>query len=119
MVIRGTPPIPPPWKALYVKERLLEEIKGQPFCFHFDETTNAQLKKQYDAYIAYYSSSRQLITTSYTGSLFVGHCTATDLLNHFLMFVKELGLNTVYLLNIGMDGPRVNKKFEAELKVEL
>ena len=50
------------------------------------------------------------IKTIYCGSLFVGHCTADDLLDHFDHFMKDFGLDVEYLLNIGMDGPNVNKK---------
>ena len=58
------------------------------------------------------------IKTIYCGSLFVGHCTADDL-DHFDHFVKELDLDVEYLLNIGMDGPNVNKKYEQLLESHL
>ena len=61
----------------------------------------------------------QKIVTSYCGSLFVGHCTASDLKNHFHEFIRKLGLKTPYLLSLGMDGPNVNKSFAEKLSVEL
>ena len=53
--------------------------------------------------------------TAYTGSLFVGHCTHSDLVDHFYHFMTNLQLRTDYLLNLGMDGPNVNKAFERDL----
>ena len=101
--------------APYIRNSLIEEVKGQAFCFKFDETTTAQVKKQYDGYITYYSSSKKEIMTSYCGSLFLGHCKADDLVRHFFEFMGTMNLDVNILLNIGMDGPSVNKKFERNL----
>ena len=65
------------------------------------------------------SSVTNKITTAYVGSLFVGHCNAEDLLDHFFEFIKDLNLNTDLLLSIGMDGPNVNKSFETSLIAKL
>ena len=105
--------------APYVKDQLVQDISNKPFVFKFDETTTSQVKKQYDAYITYMSYRYQKIVTSYCGSLFVGHCTASDLKNHFHEFIRKLGLKTPYLLSLGMDGPNVNKSFAEKLSVEL
>ena len=99
----------------HVKSKLKEDIFGSPFAFKFDETTTAQVKKQYDGYVTYHSPLQKNVITSYTGSLFVGHCTAADLLDHFLIFIKDLGIDTNLMMGIGMDGPNVNKQFEADL----
>jgi len=100
-------------------ERLKKDIQQKPFCFKFDETTTSQIKKQYDAYVTYHSKDYDRITTSYCGSLFVGHCTSDDLLTHFYEFIQKLGLDVSYLLSIGMDGPNVNKCFENKLRNDL
>ena len=105
--------------APYVKKVLLEDMKKEQYCFHFDETTTSQLKKQYDGYITYYSKHAKQVACAYVGSLFVGHCPAEALLDHFYRFIEDLGLDLDNLLNIGMDGPNVNKKFEQELMDEL
>lgn len=99
----------------YIKKVLFEEVNHQTFCFKFDESTTSQVKKQYDAYLTYYSSSQKEIVTSYCGSLFVGHCLAEDLIKHFYEFMSRCGLDVKKLLHIGMDGPSVNKKFERML----
>lgn len=99
----------------YVFKLIIADIKGQPFRFHFDETTTSQVKKQYDAYITYWSAEGDEIVTSYIGSLFVGHCPADDLLLHFQTFVSKLSLDLNYLMNLGMDGPYVNLSFQRKL----
>ena len=55
--------------APYVFEKLTEDIHGKPFSFQFDETSTQQVKKQYDGYILFYSSTHQKIVTKYCGSL--------------------------------------------------
>ena len=104
---------------LYLKFKLLEDLSDTPFVFKFDETTNSQVKKQYDGYIRYISSVTNQMTTAYVGSLFVGHCNTEDLLDHFFEFIKDLNLNTDLLLSIGMDDPNVNKSFETSLIAKL
>lgn len=99
----------------YLKDCMLEELKGMPFSFRFDETTTSQIKKQYDGYITYYSKKEKNVTTRYVGSLFVGKCKHEDLLDHFYTFMQDLKLNTDFLIGLGMDGPKVNKAFEKSL----
>ena len=105
--------------APYIKQKLKSDCVDKPFVFLFDETTTSQGKKQYDGYIRFFSFIKNQIETHYCGSLFVGHCTAVDLLDHFNHFMGEMGLDLHYLLNLGLDGPRVNEKFINDLKNEL
>ena len=79
--------------APYIKKKLLEEVKDQAFCFKFDESTTEPVKRHYDAYFTYYSLSQKEALTSYFGSLFVGHCTAEDLIKHFYEFMNRYNLN--------------------------
>ena len=67
----------------YIKELVQSDIQGQPFTFHFDETTNNQVKKQYDGYVTCFSPNHKEISSAYCGSLYVGKCTADDMLIHF------------------------------------
>ena len=66
----------------YIKKNLFD-IQNQPFTFKFDETTTKQVKKQYDAYINYFSPMDKKIINTYAGSLFLGYCKADDLLDHY------------------------------------
>ena len=41
--------------AQYVKEKLILDVSNKPSSFKFDKTTTSQIKKQYDAYVTYFS----------------------------------------------------------------
>ena len=60
--------------AQYVKEKLILDVSNKPFSFKFDKTTTSQIKKQYDAYVTYFSYTNQVIVTAFCGFQFVGHC---------------------------------------------
>ena len=40
--------------APVIQDTILDELRGQPFCFKFDEITTLQIKKQYDGYAIYH-----------------------------------------------------------------
>ena len=104
--------------AEYFKEQVQLDIEGVPSTFKFDETTTSQVKKQYVAYVTYWSKVHDCISSNYLGSLFVGHCYATDLFDHYNTFKERFKMNHNLLLNLGMDGPKVNLSFETKLKEE-
>ena len=99
----------------YIRKKLLVEVKDQAFCFKFDESTTEQEEKKYNAYSTYYSLCQKERLTFYYGSLFIDHCAAEDLIKHFYEFMGRYVSNVRILLNIGMDGPSVNKKFKRKL----
>lgn len=101
--------------APHFRKEMLNDFKNKPFTFKFDETTTSQIKKQYDGYVQYWSTKMEKVINRYCGSLFLGHCAAKDLLNHFFDFGKEMNWDTSLLLHLGMDGPNVNLKFEQDL----
>lgn len=96
----------------WVLEELVRDMKEKPYSFLFDETTIVQIKKQYDGYVQYESSSHSDIVTRYCGSTFHGHCDAKDLKANFFEFKKKLSLNVNYLLQIMKDGPSTNLLFQ-------
>ena len=98
--------------AVYAKNDLNSDIDGRPFSFHLDESTNQQVKKQYDGYVTFYSTIEKSIVMAYCGTLFVGLCSSADLLNHFYKFFEENHLSVKLLLNLRMDGPNVNLAFK-------
>lgn len=65
--------------------------------------------------LTFYSLFQKKIVTSYCDSLFVGHFSAEDLIKHVYEFINRYDLNVGILLNIGMDGPNVNKNFKRKL----
>ena len=73
-----------------VEDHYIQDFKSTPFVLKFDETTTLQTKKQYDGYVQYWSAERNLVTSVYCGSVFVGHCRAKDLLHHFNTFGQQM-----------------------------
>ena len=98
-----------------VINELKKDIQACPFTFKFDESTTKQVKKQYDAYITYYSKSKEEVINAYAGSLFVGHCLTDSLVEHYLDFKCRYALKDHRLLHLSMDGPNVNLSFQKKL----
>ena len=67
--------------AEYFKEQMQLDLEGVPYTFKSDETTTSKVKKQYDAYLTYWSEVHDCIASNYLGPLFVGHYYATDLVD--------------------------------------
>lgn len=53
-----------------LKEKLIYNVNRVSFLFN--ESTNNQVKKQYDGYVSYYSRRYHQAVSVYGGSLFVG-----------------------------------------------
>ena len=104
--------------AVFVKDELITDAQKTSYSFKFDKTTTSQMKKQYGGYFSFFSKKLRKILT-YCGSLFVGHCTTDDLVDHFFEFVSDLGLDLNLLLALGIDGPNINKSSKSKLAEEL
>ena len=48
---------------------------------------------------------------SYCGSIFIGHCSHKDLIQHYHEIENAMELDLTVLLHLVMEGPNVNKKF--------
>ena len=57
-----------------------------------------------------------LLLSRYCGSLFVGHCSSKQLVEHFQEFQSQMSWDSSYLLHFGMDGPNVNLKFQKDVQ---
>ena len=68
---------------MYAIVKIFVEISGKPSLFKFNESTNIQVKKQFDGCVRYWLSETGQIVNSYCGSLFVRHCTSGQLMEHF------------------------------------
>ena len=101
--------------APIIRERILTDLKGKLFSFRFDETTTSQIKKQYDGYASYFSETFQRIVTSYLGTLFVGKCTANDIVKDLHLLMKKHDLDIDFIIGIRMDGQNVNLLFFKKL----
>ena len=49
--------------APVLMKQVKDEVSGKPFTFKFDETTTAQVKKQYDGCITYFGERRGIVTS--------------------------------------------------------
>ena len=98
-----------------VEDHYIQDFKSTPFVLKFDETTTIQNKKQYDGYVQFWSAERNLVTSVYSGSVFVGHCRAKDLFHHFNTFGQQMKWEPDLLLQVGMDESNVNLKFVKDL----
>ena len=103
--------------APYLFDSIIVNIKDKRFSFMFDETTTSQVKKQFDGYVRFWSNDQ--VETSYCGSLFMGHCSADQMVDHFLDFKKRLNWDNSLMLHLGMDGNHLNKSFQKKLSKKL
>ena len=74
----------------YLTKKLIYDVNRVLFSFLFDESTNNQVKKQYDKYVSYWSPRYDQVVSAYAGSLFVGYCNADDLVEHYNHFIDKL-----------------------------
>lgn len=84
----------------------------------FDESLNKIVQKsQMDVFIRFWDSEIDQVCSRYYSSSFLGHSTSADLLRSFLEATD--GINLKKILQVSMDGPKVNIKFLRELNAEL
>ena len=62
--------------TVYAKDDLNSDTDERPFTFHFYESTNQQVKKQYHGYFTFYSTIEKSFVTAFCETLFVGHCSS-------------------------------------------
>jgi Domain of unknown function (DUF4371) len=94
--------------APYIRSKIQADIVRAPFSVAFDETTNAQTKKQLDIYISYVDQQDKIVTGRYIGSKFLGHCKAEEILTSFNAIFDQYEVNLKYLVGVNMDGASVN-----------
>ena len=68
---------------------MLKDFKDEPFTFKSDESIASQIKKQYDAYVQFWSPLPRQIVNSYWKSVFVGQCGSEELLKRFSSLEKR------------------------------
>ncbi|KXJ12053.1 hypothetical protein AC249_AIPGENE28772 [Exaiptasia diaphana] len=94
-------------------KQLLNEVKESP-AHMFDESLNTQLQNnQLDAHVRYWSEELSCVKSRYLTSIFVGHGTADNLIEHYSELTKDLDPAKTW--QIGMDGPNVNISFHRKL----
>ena len=82
--------------------------KKKTFIFHRDDSTTSQIKKLFDGYVKFFSLELGEVVIAYCETLFIGRCSALDMVSHLKMFVAKQNPDLKLLLNLGMGGPNVN-----------
>ena len=80
-----------------------------PFSLHFDETSNAQVKKQMDLLIRYWSPTHDEIWVCYYISFFFRHADGHTVSNKIYQQLKDDGAPLDKLSTLIRDGPNVYK----------
>jgi hypothetical protein len=92
------------------------------FTIAFDETTNAQVKRQLDVYARYWSGDLNIVSCRYLTSVFLGHATADIILKELLDVLSYFNISLDNIICLSMDNPNVNKcllrKFNERMRNE-
>ena len=100
----------------FKQELILDLCKSEgKFSLHFDETTQAQVKKQMDLRIRYWSSMNNEVWCRYYRSIFFGHAEADKVSKSMMDAFQEDKIPVNKLSALGMDGPNVNKAITSKL----
>ena len=94
-----------------IKKKLIYDICNTVFSFKFDETTNSMARKQFDGYFQYWSKRGEKVPNSCCGLLFMGHSSTEQIVEHYEEICKDIDWDSIYLLLVGMDGPKANLAF--------
>ena len=87
-----------------------------PFSMHFVETTTAQVKKQMDLTLRYWSSTHIEVIVSFYTSLFFGQAEADKVVSRMIEQFHEDNIPVDKLITLVKDGPNVNKAIIRKIK---
>lgn len=95
----------------YFKKIVADDVKnsGSPFTLQYDETTNAQVNKQLDLKIRYWSSAQSQIVVDHLQTYLMGHATGRHLAEKIISAVHDNGIALEQLQMLESDGLNVNK----------
>ena len=82
---------------------------GLPFSMHFDETSTAQVKKQMDLMLRYWSSRHEEVWSIFYTSLFFGHAESDCVSAKMYDKMLSDGIPVDKMATLVQDGPNVNK----------
>ena len=102
---------------------LAEQVKfinesKTPITLHYDESTQAQVKKQLDLHLRYWNDNGNVVSTFYRSTM-LGHARGKDVATRILSLLREDGLNLDQLVSLSSDGPNVNKTIWNSINREL
>ena len=92
--------------GLYFSQLTIKDImKVQSFfTSHFDETINAQVKKQMDCLVCNWSERHHEVKFKYLTSIMFGHSKAEDVVKEMLDVLDKLAIPIKLMFSLGMDG---------------
>ena len=97
--------------GLYFSElTITDSVQGQSFfTLHFDQTATAQVKKQVNLLVHYWSETHHEGKVKYQTSVMFGHSKAEDVVKEMLVLLDKLAIPIKFMVSLGMDGPNINK----------
>ena len=100
------------------KTVIIDDVKKSnlPFTMHFDETTTAQVKKQMDLTLSYWSPTHNEVWVAYYTSLFFGHAEGAKVASRMFSQMKDDGFAMGKLIALARDGPNASKTILNELQ---
>ena len=103
----------------YCNKQVIDKISNcKYFAVSFDESYNKKSQKeQLDIHIRYFNDEKNQVESQYLSSAFLGHTRASDILSAFKTQLSKLDVKK--LVQIAMDGPRVNFKFLSDFKKDI
>ena len=104
-----------------VLEEISKDINASVGCITLllDETATAQVKKQCDFSIQYWSEELDEVWTRYITSKMFVHTLAEHLMQLTLDVLEECSLAVEKIANISTDGPNINKSLHKKLDSKL
>ena len=96
----------------FFRKQLCENVsKSTAFVLQFDETGTVQSKKQCDILLRYWSVERGEVVVQFLKAIFFKHALGSDVAKQILETLQEdqYQIPLSKFLNIGSDGPNVNK----------
>ena len=94
------------FKTVIIKD---VEKSNLPFTMRFNEITTAQVKKQMDLTLHYWSPTHNEVWLAYYTSLFFSHAEGAKVASRMFGQMKDDGIPMGKLVALARDGPYVNK----------
>ena len=110
------------WTWTLLHQQTVEDIQRIPntyYTLHFDETTNAQSKKQMDILVRYYSEVHGEVKVRFLKAVMFGHAFAKTVADEVWRTHQQSGLSSRFLLSLSSDGPNVNKSIKQSINNKL
>ena len=84
-------------------------VEGKSFfSLQFDETLTAQVKKQMDLLVQYWSECHHEVKVKYLTSIIFGQVKPVDVVKEMMIALEKLAVPIKLMVALGMDGPNVN-----------